>query len=105
MPKRHSILDDVLAGHVLSDEEALHLLGTRDRGIFDIAQAADILRADRCGDAVTYVRNQNIQVSWVKHVVKFAQLALLAGANDLGGTMFEEPISKGAFFTTNYYPS
>jgi FO synthase subunit 2 len=38
----------------------------------------------------------NIQVSWVKEGVKMAQLSLLAGANDLGGTMFEESISKGA---------
>ena len=39
---------------------------------------------------------RNIQVSWVKEGVKMAQISLLAGANDLGGTMFEESISKGA---------
>jgi FO synthase subunit 2 len=39
---------------------------------------------------------RNIQVSWVKEGIKMAQLSLLAGANDLGGTMFEESISKGA---------
>lgn len=39
---------------------------------------------------------RNFQVSWVKEGVKFAQIALLAGANDLGGTVFEERISKGA---------
>jgi FO synthase subunit 2 len=39
---------------------------------------------------------RNVQVSWVKLGTKLAQLALLAGANDLGGTMFEESISKGA---------
>jgi FO synthase subunit 2 len=38
----------------------------------------------------------NIQVSWVKEGVKLAQLCLAAGANDLGGTMFEESISKSA---------
>ncbi len=38
----------------------------------------------------------HIQVSWVKTGVKMAQLGLLAGADDLGGTMFEESISKGA---------
>ncbi|MBT8508733.1 7,8-didemethyl-8-hydroxy-5-deazariboflavin synthase subunit CofH [Methanomicrobiaceae archaeon CYW5] len=63
MPNRQSILDDVLSGHVLSEEEAQGLLETRDRGIFAIAEAADMLRADRCGDAVTYVRNQNINVT------------------------------------------
>ncbi|HVP95742.1 5-amino-6-(D-ribitylamino)uracil--L-tyrosine 4-hydroxyphenyl transferase CofH [Methanoregula sp.] len=39
---------------------------------------------------------ENIQVSWVKEGIKMAQLGLIAGANDLGGTMFEESISKGA---------
>ena len=39
---------------------------------------------------------QNIQVSWVKEGIKMALLSLIAGANDLGGTMFEESISKGA---------
>lgn len=38
----------------------------------------------------------NIQVSWVKLGTKLAQLLLCAGGNDLGGTMFEESISKGA---------
>jgi FO synthase subunit 2 len=38
----------------------------------------------------------NIQVSWVKEGIKMAQLSLISGANDLGGTMFEESISKGA---------
>jgi FO synthase subunit 2 len=39
---------------------------------------------------------KNIQVSWVKEGIRMAQLGLVAGANDLGGTMFEESISKGA---------
>ncbi|MCG7854519.1 MAG: 5-amino-6-(D-ribitylamino)uracil--L-tyrosine 4-hydroxyphenyl transferase CofH [Methanoregulaceae archaeon] len=38
----------------------------------------------------------HIQVSWVKTGVKMAQLGLLGGADDLGGTMLEESISKGA---------
>jgi FO synthase subunit 2 len=38
----------------------------------------------------------NIQVSWVKLGTKLSQLLLVAGANDLGGTMYEENISKGA---------
>ena len=38
----------------------------------------------------------HIQVSWVKTGLKMAQLGLMAGADDLGGTMFEESISKGA---------
>lgn len=36
----------------------------------------------------------NIQVSWVKMGVKLAQLGLTAGANDFGGTLMEESISR-----------
>ncbi|HVP93680.1 MAG TPA: 5-amino-6-(D-ribitylamino)uracil--L-tyrosine 4-hydroxyphenyl transferase CofH [Methanoregulaceae archaeon] len=45
----------------------------------------------------------HIQVSWVKTGKKMAQLGLLAGADDLGGTMFEESISKGAGATNTDY--
>ena len=38
----------------------------------------------------------NIQVSWVKLGYKMAQMALQAGANDFGGTLFEESISRAA---------
>nr|WP_254591387.1 5-amino-6-(D-ribitylamino)uracil--L-tyrosine 4-hydroxyphenyl transferase CofH [Methanocella conradii] len=38
----------------------------------------------------------NIQASWVKLGVKLAQVALHCGANDLGGTLMEEKISKSA---------
>jgi FO synthase len=41
-----------------------------------------------------YVRN--IQVSWVKLGPRWAQRALLAGANDLGGTLMNESISRAA---------
>jgi len=39
---------------------------------------------------------KNIQVSWVKLGFKFAQTCLMAGANDLGGTLGEENISRSA---------
>jgi len=39
---------------------------------------------------------KNIQVSWVKLGFKFAQICLMAGANDLGGTLGEENISRTA---------
>jgi FO synthase subunit 2 len=39
---------------------------------------------------------KNIQVSWVKLGKKLAQVALLCGGNDLGGTLMEESISKSA---------
>jgi 5-amino-6-(D-ribitylamino)uracil---L-tyrosine 4-hydroxyphenyl transferase len=46
---------------------------------------------------------RNVQVSWVKEGIKMAQLGLIAGANDLGGTVFEESISKGAGATNTDY--
>jgi 7,8-didemethyl-8-hydroxy-5-deazariboflavin synthase CofH subunit len=45
-----------------------------------------------------YVRN--LQVSWVKLTPKFAQVALGAGANDFGGTLMEENISRAAGATS-----
>ena len=36
----------------------------------------------------------NVQVSWVKMGTKLAQMALMGGANDFGGTLMEESISR-----------
>ncbi len=58
-----TLLDDVLAGHRLTEDEAVRLLKVRDRGVFEIAAAADALREKTVGDVVTYVRNQNINVT------------------------------------------
>jgi len=48
----------------------------------------------------------NIQVSWVKMGHKLGQLALTAGANDFGGTLMEESISResGSQFGENTAP-
>ena len=51
-------------GHRLSEDEAsaaFHRTGIGD--IWEIAAAADEVREERVGDAVTYVRNQNINVT------------------------------------------
>jgi len=64
-----------------------------------IAQPGATGREDLLMTAVSrlYLDNiDNIQVSWVKYGNKLAQLGLLAGANDLGGTLFEESISREA---------
>ena len=37
---------------------------------------------------------KNIQVSWVKMGPKLAQLGLMSGANDFGGTLMEESITR-----------
>src|SRR5579859_1112786 len=47
----------------------------------------------------------NIQVSWVKLNQKLSQLCLQAGANDYGGTLMEENISREAGATAGQYTS
>ena len=39
---------------------------------------------------------KNVQISWVKMGFKPGQIALMSGANDFGGTLMEESISKAA---------
>jgi len=48
----------------------------------------------------------NVQMSWVKMGPKLAQMALCSGANDFGGTLMEESISResGADFGENLPP-
>ena len=48
---------------------------------------------------------ENIQVSWVKLNRKLSQLCLQAGANDYGGTLMEENISREAGATAGQYTS
>jgi 7,8-didemethyl-8-hydroxy-5-deazariboflavin synthase CofH subunit len=47
----------------------------------------------------------NLQVSWVKLNRKLSQLCLHAGANDFGGTLMEENISREAGATAGQYTS
>jgi len=47
----------------------------------------------------------NLQVSWVKLNRKLSQLCLHAGANDYGGTLMEENISRQAGATAGQYTS
>ncbi len=59
----HDLLRDTLAGHRLTEEEAVRLFETRGREVWEIAAAADELRERKVGDVATYVRNQNIHVT------------------------------------------
>src|SRR5437764_9017366 len=47
----------------------------------------------------------NVQVSWVKLNSKLSKLCLQAGANDYGGTLMEENISREAGATAGQYTS
>ncbi len=48
---------------------------------------------------------ENIQASWVKMGKKLAQVSLYTGANDFGGTLIEENISKSAGATSGEFMS
>ncbi len=48
---------------------------------------------------------ENIQASWVKMGKKLAQASLYTGANDFGGTLLEENISKSAGATSGEFMS
>ncbi len=48
---------------------------------------------------------RNVQVSWVKLDLKVSQLCMQAGANDYGGTLMEENISRLAGATAGQYVS
>lgn len=58
-----TLLNDVLEGHRMTEEEAVLLMKTRNKNIFRIAEAADELRERKVGDTVTYVRNHNLHVT------------------------------------------
>ncbi|MDD1719098.1 MAG: 5-amino-6-(D-ribitylamino)uracil--L-tyrosine 4-hydroxyphenyl transferase CofH [Methanoregulaceae archaeon] len=57
------LLRDTREGYRITEEDARALMEVQDRRVWEIAAAADEARARVCGDAVTYVRNQNISVT------------------------------------------
>jgi FO synthase subunit 2 len=58
-----TLLTDVEGGHRLTEEEALALLTVNGRDVWEVAKFADQRREERVGNVVTYVRNQNINVT------------------------------------------
>jgi len=57
------LLDDVLGGHRLTEEEALLLMKVKGRDVWEVTSAADRLREEKVGNIVTYVRNQNLHIT------------------------------------------
>ncbi|RZN14889.1 MAG: 7,8-didemethyl-8-hydroxy-5-deazariboflavin synthase subunit CofH [Methanosarcinales archaeon] len=56
----------------------------------------DDLKVHAIARIIFHTHINNIQTSWVKLGIKDAQDILLCGANDLGGTLMEEKISRSA---------
>jgi FO synthase subunit 2 len=77
------LLEDVLGGHRLTEQEAVGLLKTRDGGIWEIAAAADRMREMKAGNTVTYVRNQNLHITNIcKNVCGFCGFGKPKGAEE-----------------------
>jgi FO synthase subunit 2 len=68
-----------------------------------VARGVEDLKLHAVARVLLYPHVRNIQVSWVKLGKKLAQSALDRGANDLGGTLMEEKISKSAGATNGEY--
>ena len=58
-----TLLEDIKTGHRMSKDDALDLFQVRNRQVWEIAAVADEMRERRVGNTVTYVRNQNINVT------------------------------------------
>jgi len=68
-----------------------------------VSRGIEDLKLHALARVVLYPYITNIQASWVKLGKRLAQIALTCGANDLGGTLMEEKISKSAGATSGEY--
>lgn len=68
-----------------------------------VARGIEDLKLHALARVILYPYITNIQASWVKLGRRLAQIALTCGANDLGGTLMEESISKSAGATSGEY--
>jgi FO synthase subunit 2 len=68
-----------------------------------VSHGIEDLKLHALARVLLYPHIRNIQASWVKLGKKLAQSALDCGANDLGGTLMEEKISKSAGATSGEY--
>ena len=94
-------LHRIRAAGLRAPEHAAVPAGTR-------AHRSDAGRASegsRAGSSAAAGSINNIQVSWVKLNRQLSQLCLHAGANDYGGTLMEENISREAGATAGQYTS
>ena len=65
-------------------------------GIRSSASGAEIFKMYAVSRLMLGRDIKNLQVSWVKEGLRFGQMLLNAGANDLGGTLINESISTAA---------
>ncbi len=69
----------------------------------NVSRGIEDLKLHALARVFLYPYIKNIQASWVKLGKPLAQFTLNCGANDLGGTLMEEKISKSAGATSGEY--
>jgi 7,8-didemethyl-8-hydroxy-5-deazariboflavin synthase CofH subunit len=77
-------------------EEAPMFHRKRMAGLRQGASGAEVMKMYAVSRLMLNRWIPNLQVSWVKEGPKLSQIALLAGANDFGGTLINESISTAA---------
>jgi len=77
-------------------EEAPMFHRNRIPGLRHGASGAEVMKMYAVSRLMLNKWIPNLQVSWVKEGPKLSQIALLAGANDFGGTLINESISTAA---------
>jgi 7,8-didemethyl-8-hydroxy-5-deazariboflavin synthase CofH subunit len=77
-------------------EEAPMFHRKRIANLRDGASGAEVIKMYAVSRLMLNQWIPNLQVSWVKEGPKLSQIALLAGANDFGGTLINESISTSA---------
>jgi FO synthase subunit 2 len=77
-------------------EEAPMFHRKRLENLRDGASGAEVIKMYAVSRLMLNRWIPNLQVSWVKEGPKLSQIALLAGANDFGGTLINESISTSA---------
>ncbi|MFN8612424.1 MAG: 5-amino-6-(D-ribitylamino)uracil--L-tyrosine 4-hydroxyphenyl transferase CofH [Vulcanimicrobiota bacterium] len=68
----------------------------KNPGVRAGASGLEVMRVHALARLFLGTRIPNLQVSWVKEGLKLAQAMLMAGVNDLGGTLLNESISTAA---------
>lgn len=77
-------------------EEAPMFHRKRLAGLRQGASGAEVMKMYAVSRLMLNSWIPNLQVSWVKEGPKLSQIALMAGANDFGGTLINESISTAA---------
>ena len=90
-----TIIDRALAGTTLEEAEIVRLFAARGAMVRAIAQAADAMRRDRCGDAVTFVVNRNINYTNVcRFRCGFCAFSKGQKSDALRGRAYDVPVEE-----------